>query len=308
MHKSRGNPTRRLELTAPAKINLFLDVLRKRPDGYHDIRSVATPITLSDRIIIEPRSRGLELQTSAEVKLSGVAWQMPLCPRQDNLVMRAARLLQQITGCRNGARITLSKRIPLAAGLGGGSADAAATIKGLNTIWQTGLSLSQMMQIGAQIGCDIPALIHGGTICMEGVGNHITPVARNQRKPIWIMLVHPGFGITTGDIYARYISSLTPAPPDSKFRRVVCGLKQGRPEKIAAGLYNALQFAVLRKYPLLNIIKKRLEQAGVMGVQLSGSGPTMFALIADANEGRALGKHLCKTVGSPLWINVAQAL
>ena len=143
---------------------------------------------------------------------------------------------------------------------------------------------------------------------MEGVGEQITPVRCHAQNHLWLLLVYPGFAISTTDIYARYEAGLTSAPAADKFHQVVSGLEQGVPAQIAAGLFNALQATVFRKYPLLELIKNKLESAGALGVQLTGSGSTLYALVQDADHGYALGGCLRKSIGCPAWTCVAQAI
>ena len=298
----------RLEIQAPAKINLFLDILGKRPDGYHNIKSIVLPVSVYDRVVLENRPAGIETVAERDIQLPGIPWAMAWCPAADNLTTRAARLLKEATGHPGGVRIILKKNIPIGAGLGGGSSDAAAVLSGLNTLWETGLSQDRLMALGTRLGCDIPALIHGGSLCMEGVGEQITPIRRNAQKPLWLLLVYPGFAVSTTDIYARHTASLTSAPPADKFHQVVSGLEQGVPAQVAAGLYNALQPAAFRKYPLLELIKNKLAAAGALGVQLTGSGSTLYALVQDADHGHVLDGRLRKSIECPAWTCVAQAI
>lgn len=297
-----------MEIQAPAKINLFLDVLGKRPDGYHNIKSIVLPVSIYDRVVLESRPEDIETITARDIQLPGIPWTMSLCRPEDNLTTRAARLLKEVTGCPGGVRIVLEKSIPVGAGLGGGSSDAAVVLKGLNTLWGTGLPLDRLIALGARIGCDIPALIHGGSLCMEGVGELLTPIRRNTQNPLWFLLVYPGLAISTTDIYARYKTGLTSTPPADKFLQVVSGLEQGVPAQIAAGLHNALQATVFQKYPLLELIKNKLAAAGALGVQLTGSGSTLYALVKNADHGRILEERLRKSIGCPAWTCVAQAV
>ena len=304
----KANTMQRMEIKAPAKINLFLDVLGKRPDGYHNIKSIVLPVSLYDRIILENRPDGIETVAGHDIQLPGIPWTIAMCRSEDNLATRAARLLKEVTGHPGGVRITLKKSIPIGAGLGGGSSNAATVLKGLNTLWQTGLSQDRLISLGIRLGCDIPALIHGGSLCMEGVGEQLTPLRRNTHKRLWMLLVYPGLAISTTDIYARYKSGLTSTPPADKFQQIVSGLEKGIPALVAAGLFNALQATVFQKYPLLELIKNKLAAAGALGVQLTGSGSTLYALVRDADHGHALAGYLRKSSECPAWTCVAQAI
>jgi len=304
----KENTMQRMEIQAPAKINLFLDILGKRPDGYHNIKSIVLPVAVYDRVVLENRPDGIETVAEHDIPLPGIPWTITLCRPEDNLTTRAARLLKEVTGHPGGVRIVLEKNIPIGAGLGGGSSDAAAVLKGLNTLWQTGLSQDRLISLGIRLGCDIPALIHGGSLCMEGVGEQLTPIRRHTQSPLWLLLVYPGLAVSTTDIYTRYKTGLTSTPSADKFQQVVSGLEQGVPARIAAGLYNALQATVFQKYPLLELIKNKLESAGALGVQLTGSGSTLYALVQDAEQGQAMGARLLKSIGCPAWTCVAQAI
>ncbi len=298
----------RMEIKAPAKINLFLDILGKRPDGYHNIKSIVLPVSVYDRVVLENQPNAIEIIVDNNLKLPGISWTMAMCRPEENLATRAARLLQEVTGHPGGVRIMLEKNIPMGAGLGGGSSDAAAVLKGLNTLWQTGLNQDRLISLGARLGCDIPALIQGGSLCMEGTGEQLTALRRNKQKPLWLLLVYPGFAVSTSDIYARYKTDLTSAPPPDKFHQVVSGLEEGVTEMVAAGLFNALQATVFQKYPVLALIKNKLESAGALGIQLTGSGSTLYALVSDADHGFALEKQLHQTIGCPAWTCVAQTI
>ena len=298
----------RIEIQAPAKINLFLDILGKRPDGYHNIKSIVLPVSVYDRVILENRPSGIETVATNDIQLPGIPWAMAWCAPEDNLATRAARLLKEVTGYPGGVRIVLEKNIPIGAGLGGGSSDAAAVLKGLNTLWQTGLSQDRLISLGIRLGCDIPALVHGGSLCMEGVGEQLTPIRRHTQHPLWLLMVYPGLAVSTIDIYTRYKAGLTSTPSADKFQQVVSGLEQGVPAQVAAGLYNALQATVFQKYPLLELIKNKLAAAGALGVLLTGSGSTLYALVQDAAHGHALDERLRKSIECPAWTCVTQAI
>ena len=304
----KANTMQRMEIQAPAKINLFLDILGKRPDGYHNIKSIVLPVSVYDRVVLENRPDSIETMAAHDIQLPGIPWTMALCRSEDNLATRAARLLKEVTGHPGGVRIILEKGIPIGAGLGGGSSDAAAVLKGLNTLWKTGLSQDRLISLGTRLGCDIPALVHGGSLCIEGVGEQLTPIHRHAQNPLWLLLVYPGLAVSTTDIYARYKTGLTSMPPADKFHQVVSGLEQGVPAQVTAGLFNALQATVFQKYPLLELIKNKLVTAGAIGVQLTGSGSTLYALVQDADQGHALGERLRKFIGCPAWTCVAQAI
>ena len=293
-----------LRAWAPAKVNLYLDVLGKRSDGYHDLRSVVVPIGLFDEVELERTGREIETHVTSE---------LPACMTRlpdgsdGNIATRAARLLRKTTGCRGGASVRLRKHIPVGGGLGGGSADAAAALVGLNDLWQTGLSRQELMSLGAQVGCDIPALIHGGAVVMEGRGEKISPLA--VAGPVshwWIVVVNPGVMVSTRDIYARFRCVLT--SDGERYRNMVCALTEGDLDLAARSLFNRLQETVCRKYPLLGILAERLERAGALGALLCGSGASLFGLARDEEHARRIAESLARPSGAPIWCHVTRIL
>lgn len=301
-----------IQIKASAKINLFLDVLGKRQDGYHNIKSLLMPISLYDTIKLESRPHHLSAVINPMCRFKGIRWPFSMGNTDENLIMKAARQFRACTGCRKGVLISMIKRIPIGAGLGGGSADAAAVLKGLNRLWKTGLSITQLTEIGARIGCDVPALIRGGAIYVEGRGEDITPVDQPLRRELWILLIYPGFSISTADIYRRYNHqpkrSFPPSFPGRQIQYIVSGLKRGSTELIGKGLFNALQQTVFQKYPLLEMIKKCLEQTGVKHVLLTGSGSTVFVLLKNRNEGENIAKLVHQQIETPLWTQVVHTI
>lgn len=297
-----------LEVKAPAKINIYLDVLGKRADGYHDIRSLLLPVSLFDRLILEERPNDIEMIGKSLVHFEGIPWPISMGPLEDNLIIRAARLLKEITGIRRGVRIILEKHIPIAAGLGGGSSNAAAVLNGLNTLWDTGLSQDEILTLGTRLGSDIPALIHGGAIEMNGRGDRIRPIRQTGFSDLWLVLVNPGLCISTGDIYSRYTPGLTPSPGPGIFPSILSGLEDGSLDLITAGLFNALQKTVFQKYSLLEIIHNELEKINGKGVLLSGTGSTVFALVKNHDQGHKLETQIRGISGCPLWTCVTHTV
>lgn len=298
-----------IEIRAPAKVNLFLDILGKRADGYHSIRSILVPVSLFDKMVIEMRETDVEtILENSVIKLDGIPWPISMPGSEDNLATRAGRLLKTTTGYPKGARIYLEKKVPIAGGLGGGSSNAAAVLKGLNTLWNIGLSREELIELGSRLGCDIPSMVHGGVMCMEGRGERITPVSRHPEYPLWMVLVNPGFGVSTTDIYSRHTPDLTSCATEDKFNCIQSGLNKGCVETIRDGLFNGLQKTVFRKYPLLEIIKNKLEQAEAVGVLLSGTGSTILALVQDMDHGLDVEARVRKALGCPVWTSVVQAI
>ena len=302
----RAMKNENLTLLAPAKINLTLEVFGKRADGYHDLRSLVVPVSLYDTLTFTSREREIEVMCEV-VGLPGEV--LPLLPAPgDNLAARAARLLQEATGTSQGARIHIRKEIPVGGGMGGGSADAAGTLRGLNSLWGTGLSIEALMELGARLGSDIPAMVYGKAVCMEGRGEKITSVPCHWTAGAewWIVVVNPGFTVPTGDVYRRFRSGLTSI--EETFINARFALERGDRKMACASLVNSLEAPVYEKYPLLAIVAGRLKSAGAAGVLLSGSGASVFAVAENHDQALAIEARMKRENGSWLWTRVAQIL
>ena len=300
------NGSNSLLVRTPAKINLYLRVLGKRDSGYHDIESVLVPVSLHDRILLEKTEESLEviIEDSSSVPVDAIR----NGHSEDNLMIKAAMALKKNTGFQGGVRMCLEKNIPIGGGLGGGSADAAGVLIGLNQLWDTGLSRKELITLGGGLGCDIPALIHGGAVLMEGLGEKVSPVsmAKGEKSLWWLVLINPGFGVSTGDIYARYSLSLTSVL--NPIKHVISALKEGDANLAVKGLFNALQDTVFRKYPLIEIIAENLAKAGSSGVLLSGSGASVFGMARDEEHARELSERVRQLPGCSVWSRAVRIL
>ncbi len=299
--------TESLVVAAPAKINLYLEVVGKRADGYHDLQSVVVPISLHDVVTLE-RTDGVIL-TSVENGNLAAGSELVCDSDADNLATRAAVALRDATGFSGGARIHLKKNIPVGGGLGGGSSNAAAVLVGLNQLWETGLSIPALMTIGSSIGCDVAAMVYGASLCMEGVGDRILPIERKTAGAVggwWVLIVNPGFSIATRDIYQRYRPSLT--PPTGKYRTMVSSVEEGNMDQAAGSLFNSLQETVIRKYPFIALILESLDRAGAVGSLLCGSGASVFCLAHSREHAEQLAGRICADLGIPVWTKVARTL
>ncbi len=296
-----------LEMRASAKINLFLEVVGERANGYHDIQSIVVPISIFDRIVLERTTDTIETLVTAESRVPVEA--LDLARPEDNLATRAALLLREKTGYEGGVRVHLTKNIPVGGGLGGGSANAAAVLRGLNTLWELRLPLQRLREIGFELGCDIPAMVQGGPVCMEGLGERVTPIPTkwvNMNGGSWTVVVNPGFSVQTGDIYHRYTTPLTSA--GIPYKSMVCAFREGDFETVAKGLYNGLQNTVFRKYPLTEIVVEELENAGAVGALLSGSGASSFGLARNEENAHAIAQRVQESLGSAVWTQAAKML
>jgi 4-diphosphocytidyl-2-C-methyl-D-erythritol kinase len=253
-------------LGAPAKINWFLHVLGKGEDGYHDIRSFMERITLSDTLSFE-ESASLEVVTEAPI------------PPGENLVLKAARLLKERAETPRGARITLTKRIPLAAGLGGGSSDAAATLAGLSRLWDVSLSRDTLHELAASLGSDVPVFLEGPAAVVEGRGEKVSPVALTRSWPL--LLVKPPLEVSAGWAYGNLRTHSQDVADAGDF---IEALEAGDAKRLKTLMTNALEEPVVRQHPVVGDIRGRLLENGALAALMSGSGPTVFGVFRDRKE------------------------
>lgn len=258
-----------LALQAPAKVNLFLEVLGKRPDGYHDLETLLVAVDLVDTLEFWPDESGaLTLTCDAPGLTTG----------PDNLVLRAADRLKRHANYPGGAAIHLAKRIPMQAGLGGGSSDAAATLKGLNRVWSLGVADAELARLGAEIGSDVAFFFAPGAAWCMGRGEKVEPMTPG--RPLDLVLVSPGVGLATADVFRRVTVPEAPVPGDAM--RAAVG--RGDVDEIGRRLHNRLQAPAEAVCPEVRAIRHALAAAGPAGCLMSGSGTTVFALCRDRSD------------------------
>lgn len=251
-------------LRAPAKINLTLDVLGKRADGYHELASVMQTIALYDTIALWPA-------TGDEIRLD---CNVPALNVPDNLVVRAAHLARSAKDNLPNVRIELVKGIPSPGGLGGGSSDGATVLRALNAWWQLGLSPAQLTEIAATLGSDVPYFIHGGTALIAGRGERVTPLP--DILPLWLIVAQPPVHVPTPAVFRALDSA--DYSDSTATRTLVNAIQSGAPLDLAdATFFNALQAGVLRDYPAVNTVREQLLASGAPVVRMSGSGPALYA-------------------------------
>lgn len=258
-----------LVIGAPAKLNLFLEVLGRRADGYHDIATLMVAVGLEDTLEIRPADDGGVTLECDDPRLS---------TGPDNLVRRAAAALQQYTGCRRGAAIRLRKRIPMAAGLAGGSADAAATLAGLNELWELGLAHGQLASLAGRLGSDVPFFF--ATPAAWGTGRGEKVIAVRLGRPLWLVLGCPGQGLATGLVYAR---AQVPKGVQTG-QQIREAFAAGDPKQIGGLLHNRLQEAAEDLCPQVAALRRRFESLGLPGVLMTGSGSSVFGLCGDQRQ------------------------
>jgi 4-diphosphocytidyl-2-C-methyl-D-erythritol kinase len=273
---------------APAKINLLLYVLERQSTGYHRIISLMQMVNLHDRLILtrRPVRDGIRIVTRNR--------NLPL--GEDNLIVRAARAFMKQYGVETGLRIELDKKIPIGAGLGGGSSDAAATLQGLSRLCRVALSRPELAALGQTLGSDLPFFFGGPTAWVSGIGNEIDPIRAGGKR--WAVLVNPGFEVSTAWVYSeldRHRSG-TPVSRKTTFKKLKLTLEGDRHKissrtskafplmKRSFSLHNDLEVITIRRYPVIETIKGRLRSLGAQGVLMSGSGPTVFGLFTDGSS------------------------
>jgi len=270
-----------LTLKAPAKINLTLEVLNRRPDGFHNIRSVVQAVNLCDCLSFSP-SDSLEVSSNN-----------PDFDPEKSLVAAAAVLLQQALGSSRGARIEVEKHIPFSAGLGGDSSDAAAALLGLNQLWQPGLKPAQLMTMAPKLGSDVIFFLYGGTALMEGRGEKVAPLPSLPRS--WVVLIVPPLPPMEGKTKQLYEKLNSRHYSDGRITDdVVAGLTRGALEP--SMLFNAFENVAYGFFPGLRTYKEHFDKLGAENVHLAGSGPTLFSLLGDKAKAEDLYQR-CKDQG-----------
>ena len=257
-----------ISVKALAKINLGLDVVRRREDGYHEVRMVMQTIHLFDRLEISRNDSG---QITMETNLSF------LPTNENNLVYKAAKLLQDEFAIKDGVHVWLHKYIPVAAGMAGGSTDAAAVLYGMNRIFELGLTKEQLMERGVKIGADVPYCIMRGTALAEGIGEKLTKLPPMVKCPV--LIAKPQISVSTKFVYENLKLNENTIHPD--IDRLVADISEGDLTKIAADMGNVLETVTIPEYPVIAEIKENMMQNGAVNAMMSGSGPTVFGLFAD---------------------------
>lgn len=257
-----------LNLKALAKINLGLDVLRKREDGYHEVRMVMQTIKLHDRI----RMRKLK---HPEIQISTNLYYLPC--NENNLVYKAAKLLMDEFQIPGGVAIELKKYIPVAAGMAGGSSDAAAVLYGMNLLFRLRLSRQQLMERGVKIGADVPYCILRGTALAEGIGEQLTALPPAPKCPV--LIAKPPISVSTKFVYGSLKLTEDMAHPD--IDGLLAAIRDQDAETMAQKMGNVLETVTIPQYPVIQEIKEAMKEHGAMNAMMSGSGPTIFGLFRD---------------------------
>lgn len=292
---------------APAKINLYLKVLDRRPNGYHNISSLFQMVSLYDRLRFRSVSQGISL----------IARGVPVSAGSDNLIYQAAERLMRSYYRKGGVTIELDKQIPLGAGLGGGSSDAAAALLGLRQLWRLRIPHSHLKEMALELGSDVPFFMNGPTAFVQGRGEEIVPCRLAQ--PWWLLIVNPGFQVSTAWAYQRLAAEregsktgLTNSPERAKMASLnsvpdihPTGGWKGRRvvvKEVLGHLENSLESITAGHYPIILDIKAQLLAAGAQGALMSGSGPTVFGLFSNRRLAKVAADRLQGHPGWRIWI------
>ena len=264
-------------LRAAAKVNLTLEVLGKRADGYHEIATVMQAVDLSD---------GITLDDADDLELRSDSGTVPT--DKGNLAWRAAAALRDAAGIESGVRITLDKRIPVAAGLGGGSSDAAGVLLGLNRLWRLQWPLERLDEVAATLGSDVPFFLRGGAALASGRGEKVEPL---KGRSMALVLVNPRVPSSTAEMYGR----LTPAMySDGAATRALAGALGRSTARIAGSLYNGMEAAATAVFPQIIQMRAALMAAGALGALMSGSGPTVFGVARSYEQARQIRARVAR--------------
>jgi 4-diphosphocytidyl-2-C-methyl-D-erythritol kinase len=276
-----------MKLFARAKINLSLRILGRRDDGFHELESLMTPISLGDTLEVSRREKG---------GIEFICDDLTIPLGEENLVVRAVRVFCGATGVAPDLRIGLTKRIPHGAGLGGGSSDAATILLGLNQLFGTGLSRDELSVLGASLGSDVPFFVYESAARIGGRGERVDPVVLGEK--LSLVLMKPSFGVSTPWAYSRWKES-----------REIPSVRYGVQDFRWGGLLNDLERPVFEKYLLLADIKMwLLGQAEVVGALMSGSGSTMFAVLDEGRSGEGLVSRIREEFGVGMWVRAVETV
>ncbi|MGA1794697.1 MAG: 4-(cytidine 5'-diphospho)-2-C-methyl-D-erythritol kinase [bacterium] len=269
-----------ITINAPAKINLGLHVVGQREDGYHTIETLFQAVDLCDELHLSPAESGVSLRVEG-IDLDG---------GEGNLVHRAATRLLDTASCHKGVAVRLVKRIPVGAGLGGGSSDAAATLKGLVDLYNIPLSTGALVELASSLGADVPFFLNGPTAFGRGIGDILESAP--PLPPFWVVIVKPDFPIATGWVYQEYDSGLTKT--GNKIKILKSAVASGDAWRIGESLFNDLESICFKRFPVLAEIKKGLLTLGACGALMSGSGSSVFGLFIDSGEARRACRSIIK--------------
>lgn len=264
---------------AYAKINLGLDVVRRLPNGYHEVRMIMQTVGIYDVLTFTKAKEGIHLQVdNEELPVDG-----------NNLIYKAAKLLMDVAGVTGGVCITLEKHIPIAAGMAGGSTDAAATLLGINELYEIGYDIDKLKELGVKLGADVPYCIQGGTALAEGIGEVLSVLP--SPPDCYLVVAKPDINVSTKFVYENLKVNELEHHPD--IDGMIEALKQGNLKGITDRLGNVLETVTVPAYPVIQEIKEMILAAGAEGALMSGSGPTVFGIFTQEEQAR----HAAELIG-----------
>ena len=269
----------KIELKAYGKINLGLDVIRKRPDGYHDLDMIMQMVDVYDDIVITKNKTGkIEVKTDTAVLSNG----------KDNLAYMAAKMLMDEFKIKDGVNIYINKRIPIAGGMAGGSSDCATTLMGINQLFELGLSKEELMERGVKLGADVPYCVLGGTAIARGIGEVLTPLPAPD--DCHVIIAKPPVSVSTAYVYGHIKPLKITKRPD--IEAMAQSIKDGDLKKMASLIYNVMEDVTVGEYPIISEIKQVMLDNGALNSIMSGSGPTVFGLFDDKEKAQQCVKTL----------------
>ncbi len=263
------------------KINLYLEVIKKREDGYHELQMVMQSIGLYDKVSVQDREKD-------EILLYTNSSYIPT--DEGNIAVQAAKLMKEAFQIDKGVEITIDKKIPVAAGLAGGSANAAGVLKGLNELWNLNLSEGKLRDLGLRLGADVPFSVMEGAAVAEGIGERLTPIP--GLKNTWLVLCKPGISVSTPEVYKELdVSALERKPLGKEF---LTAIENRDLKSISKNMYNALESVTLKKHGVIEDIKKKMMQFNAIGTMMTGSGPAVFGIFKDQDKAKNAARNLKK--------------
>ena len=268
-----------ISLKALAKVNLGLDVVRRREDGYHEVKMIMQTIHLYDRLDIRKmKEPGIQIQSNLSF--------LPV--NENNLIYKAGKLLMDEFGITEGVSVKLDKRIPVAAGMAGGSTDAAAMLWGMNRLFSLKLSLEELMKRGVTIGADVPYCLMRGTALAEGIGEKLSPLPPMMKVPI--LIAKPQISVSTKFVYSNLKLDKDTVHPD--IDQCIEDIRRGSLTDLCAHMGNVLESVTIPAYPVIREIKEHMMENGAVGAMMSGSGPTVFAVYDDMKSAQSVSDTL----------------
>lgn len=269
-----------IQVKAYAKVNLSLDIVGKRSNGYHDVEMIMQQITLYDEVTLTKKDSGISIKTDCYYIPSNFK----------NIAYKVAKDVMQSYNITDGIHIDIKKNIPVAAGLAGGSADAAAVIKGLNDLFNLNMTLQMMKDLSVKHGADIPFCIEGGAALARGIGEELEVIPSLDKT--WMVLSKPSISVSTQEVYKQFDLNKVKKHPDTLL--LIKAMHDNDKKIIADHMYNVLEEITARNYPVISAIEKKMREYGAIGTMMSGSGPTVFGIFKNYKTALSAYKNLSK--------------